>query len=456
MSQGAAQSGAGETIAISVHGPVGVLDLVVPVAATSVDVARVYATEAGVAGVPLLQTATGDLLPAGRSLSELGVRPGALMVAATGVHRPSSARLRDVVRGLPDSPALAGFVAACGVAVAGLAAWYAAQAGDEGRRTVVVGMLLACALLACLPIGRHHAQRVVAAPGFAAAAGFAAVYQPGLHLLPTIVAVCAISAATVAAIGRALAERADEALTVWITAGLAIAVVCSTSAVLGWHGQAVWALLLVLAMLAARFVPSLAVNVPDEALLDLDRLAVTAWSARDSREGKGKRGRIVVAAAAMDQLVASASRTVSAGAAAVAVVCTLASPLLLAEADLSLDRIGARCLTFFTGAAVLLAARSYRHARARLLLRVAGLACWFFLAMHFVALDVIPLPGVVVGVAVALGAILVLAAVATGRGWRSVWWARRAEVAESMAGAFALASGVVASGVFRILWEITS
>lgn len=456
MSEGASTSGAGETIAISVHGPVGVLDLVVPVAATSVDVARAYASEAGVAGVPLLQTATGDLIPAGRSLADLGVRAGTLMIAATGVHRPGSSRLRDVVRSLPDSPQLAGFVAACGVGVAALAAWFAAQSGDATGRTIAVGVLLGCALLACLPAGRHSAQRVVAAPGFGAAAGFAAVYEPGLHLLPTIIAVAAICAAVVAAIGRALSAKGDEVLTVWIVAGLVVAAAGAASVLLGWPGQAVWSLLLVLSMLASRFVPSLAIDVPDEALLDLDRLAVTAWSARDSRDGKGKRGRIVVAASAMGELVASASRTVTAGAAAVAVVCGFAAPLLLVEAHLSLDRIGARCLTFFTGAAILLAARSYRHSQARMLLRIAGLACWGSLVVHLVATDAVPMPGVVVGVAVALGAVLVSAAVATGRGWRSVWWSRRAEVGESMAGAFALAAGVVASGVFRILWEITS
>jgi hypothetical protein len=45
-------------------------------------------------------------------------------------------------------------------------------------------------------------------------------------------------------------------------------------------------------------------------------------------------------------------------------------------------------------------------------------------------------------------------AVATGRGWRSAWWSRRAEVAEGLAGAGTIAALVVASGLFRTLWEI--
>jgi hypothetical protein len=50
--------------------------------------------------------------------------------------------------------------------------------------------------------------------------------------------------------------------------------------------------------------------------------------------------------------------------------------------------------------------------------------------------------------------LLVIVAVATGRGWRSAWWSRRAEVAEGLAGAGAIAALVVASGLFRALWEI--
>ena len=56
----------------------------------------------------------------------------------------------------------------------------------------------------------------------------------------------------------------------------------------------------------------------------------------------------------------------------------------------------------------------------------------------------------------ALRVIALAAAVATGRGWRSVWWSRRAEVAESLCGSFAFAAAVVAAGVFRRLWEMTS
>lgn len=442
------------TIVLTIHGPAGVVDLVVPEGATSVDVARAYAGEAGLPAIPLLQRPLGELLTADRALVDLGVESGDLLVATVGVHRPRRRQTPTTVRAAPDTPRLAALVVTLAAAVAGVAAWYGAQAGDGIARTVVVGALTVCALAAALPLGRHALQRTSAAPAFGAAAAFAASYAPGVHLLPAIIAVTALGAAAVATIARAMAPGEDEALTVWIVAGLVVFVVCGAGPLFEWSPRVSWTLLVVLAMLAVRFVPSLAVNVPDEALLDLERLAVTAWSARDMP--KARRGRVVVPESAIVRLVTTATRTVTAASAAVLVVMAVGTPLLLQSATIDLDRIGARCLTFFAGGAVLLAARSYRHAAAGLLLRAAGLSAWVTLAFSMAPELAGPTLAWVVAVAVALGAAVVAAAVATGRGWRSVRWSRRAELAESLCGSVALASAVVAAGVFRALWEMTS
>ncbi|KRF37340.1 hypothetical protein ASG94_08415 [Nocardioides sp. Soil805] len=443
------------TIAVSVHGPAGVLDLVVPEGATSVDVAREYAAQTGVAGIPLLQTPLGELLTADRTLASAGVGSGAVLVATTGVHR-TRPRDEDQDRTdlLADTPAFAAVVMGLAAAAAALAAWYAAQAADDALRTTTVGLLMVCALASTLPLGRHAAQRAAAAPAFGAAAAFAAVHEPGVHLLPAVVAVSAVSAGVIAAVALALGPDRDEALQVWIVAGLVVFAVCGITPLLEWDGRVAWAVLVLVAMLAARFVPSLAIDVPDETLIDLDRLAVTAWSARDG--GRAGRGRIVVSAAAMRQLVAGATRTVTAACAAIMVTAVVATPLLLATATIDLDRIGARALAFFAGASILLAARSYRHTTARRLLRVGGLACWLWL-LGFLVGDVSPTAVLVaLVVLLLLGGVCLAAAVATGRGWRSVWWSRRAELAEGLCGSFAFAATVVASGFFRSLWEITS
>jgi hypothetical protein len=198
-------------------------------------------------------------------------------------------------------------------------------------------------------------------------------------------------------------------------------------------------------------VPSFAVDVPDQYLLDLERLAVTAWSARD-RPG-GRRGRTVVNPAAVAAVAARGTRMVTASCVAVLVVASVAAPLLLASTPLTIDRIGARCLVFFRGCGLLLAARAYRHVAARALLRAAGLV-----SLAALAQDVLRTLGAgrtasLAGAAIVLATILVVAAVATGRGWRSAWWSRRAEVAEALCGSAAVASVVVASGGFRSLWE---
>jgi len=62
----------------------------------------------------------------------------------------------------------------------------------------------------------------------------------------------------------------------------------------------------------------------------------------------------------------------------------------------------------------------------------------------------------VAGAAVFLAFLVLMVAVALGRGWRSAWWSRRAEVAEAVCGAFAVGAVVVAVGLFRHLWELTS
>jgi len=134
----------------------------------------------------------------------------------------------------------------------------------------------------------------------------------------------------------------------------------------------------------------------------------------------------------------------------------VSAPLLLVAADLPIDRVGARALVFLAGGGLLLSARSYRHAAARQLLRLAGLACWVALTWALVPVLSDGQWLAVAVVAVALAGVMVAVAVATGRGWRSAWWSRRAEVAEGLCFSFALASVVVSSGVFRILWESTS
>jgi hypothetical protein len=241
---------------------------------------------------------------------------------------------------------------------------------------------------------------------------------------------------------------------VWIVGGALLFGLTWLCTLAGAPPRLTWSLLLLLAVLAARVVPGLVVDVPDQYLIDLERLAVTAWSAREP--ASGKRGRSVVPRGAVAVVAGRGASLLTAAAAALAVVATVSAPLLLSTATLRVDRIGARCLVGFAGAALLLAARSYRHSGAAALLRTAGLGCWSALLVVLLRqMGETSLRALAIG-AVVLGVAMVIVAVATGRGWRSAWWSRRAEVAEGLCGALVVASVVVAAGWFREVWEMAS
>ena len=441
------------TVALTVHGPSGALDLVVPPEASVADVAREYAAKAGLQFAPALHSRLGEVLVADSSLAALGIRSGDVLAAGGAVRRHAGDHVPQGV-GEPEPGAFSVAWFAVAVGIAALAGWFASRVGGldsfEGR--ITVALLGVSALLGVLPVGRLSAHRMVAAPAFAAAAAFAAVWAPEPERLPTVVGVTALVAAVAAGVARALDVQGDEALRIWIVVGVGLFLVTGAGALLHADPQVVWSLLLLIATLAARFVPAVAIDVPDQFLIDIERLAVTAWSARD--RPRGRRGRTMVPPAAVAHVAARGARIITAAAAGVWVVVAVSAPMLLGTATLPVDRVGARVMVGLSGAALLLAARSYRHPAARALLRGAGLTCWTALAVVLLRLVDAP-QGVALGIAgVLLAVLLVIVAVATGRGWRSAWWSRRAEVAEGLAGAGTIAALVVASGLFRALWEI--
>lgn len=462
-------AGAGDVLALSVHGPRGVVDLVVPAAATVADVAAEYAAQLGLPAAPDLVTGSAGSAGAGvldpaRSLREVGVGAGALLVAlepaAVGVLATSGDPRPDApdvpgpaqVPG-PGAPVLLGLAAAAGV----LAGWAGATA-DGAPRTVTVVLLVLAALVAALPVGAPvgapvgpAGHRAVLAPVYAGSAAYAVVWEPVPEQWPVLLGVVALVSAVAAGLARVLAPGRSEALCVWTMVGVALFVLTTLGALVGAPSQVVWSVLLALVLLAPRFVPGLAVDVPDQLLVDLERLSVNAWSARE--RPVGRRGRTVVPPDLVTDVAARGAVVVTSACVAVLAVVAVAAPALLASVLHTPDVVGARALVLLAGAALLLAARSYRHRAARALLRLAGLGAWLALLVDLAAALREGAGLAVGGAAVALALALVVAAVATGRGWRSAWWSRRAEVLEGLVGALALASLVPATGLFRLLWE---
>jgi hypothetical protein len=443
------------SLPISVHGPAGVLDLLVPAGTTGADVAGEYAARAGLDSIPLIYTRIGAPVPPGASLVSAGVDAGDLVVASTSALRPGSPSGGLDLPRVPAPPGPASitwFAVASGAAV--LAGWFAAHSDSSLMRSVTVAVLLAAALVGVLPVGRYAAHRAHAAPAFAAAAAFAVVWDPDPARLPMVAGLTGLAGAVAAAVARAVDDQVDEGLRAWMVAGSVVFVTSAAAAVLGFGPAVVWSVLLVASVLAARLVPGYAVDVPDQLLIDLERLAVTAWSARELP--RGRRGRAVASRDAVAVMAARGARLVTAAGVAVAVVAIVSSAMLLSSATVELDQIGARCQVFFAGSALLLAGRSYRHAGARVALRTAGLGSWAVLAGLMLSGSAPERIAAAAGVAIGVAVLLVVVAVAAGRGWRSAWWARRAEVAEALSAACTLAALFVATGLCRTIWELTS
>ncbi|WP_370249283.1 hypothetical protein [Nocardioides sp.] len=481
MSAGPTSAGApaSDALSLTVHGPGGVVDLRVPHGAAIGDVATEYSRWANVPPSGVLYTRTGQRLAVETGLAAAGVVSGTVLVLApppapTGVapgargpggrgHRADRSG-RAAGRAAPVAPAVVtGWcaVAAVALVLAGaVAALTAAPRGDALLPPGAAGAAVLClavpVLLALLPIGPWHAARALSAPAAAAAAAIVVSYDPAPERLPTALGIAGLAAALAAAVVRALDLRAEEGLRVWMVAGTGVFAVAFLAALLDVPPQGVFAVVLVAATFAARFVPLLAVDVPDQYLLDLERLAVTAWSARE--RPRGRRTRTVVPVDDVAAVARRAGRSVDAAAVAVAVLAPASSALLLAATDRRVDQVGALVLVALAAASLLLAARSFRHRLARAALRAAGLGAAGVAGVVWWARDLAGgggLLAVVTAWLVVGGAVLVLVAVAAGRGWRSAWWARRAEVAEAVCSAAVVAALVPASGAVAALWKLT-
>ncbi len=444
-----------DAVALSLSGPEGVVDVLVPSGSSAGDLAARYRDEVASAALPLMFSLTGAVLPPDRTLDELGVEPGDVVVAAYAVPRPTTARSarEAAASGVLADGLLVRTVLAVAAGCALLAAAAVVAGADGAPAAWVVGLLAVASLLGVVDGGRYAAARSAVAPAFAAAAVLAWTWRPEPEALPMVLGFSGLAAAAAASVARARRGPRDEPLVVWMVAGVALFVVSGVATLAGLPPVVVWSLVLLLALFAARISPALAVDVPDQLLVDLERLAVTAWSARDA--APGRRGRTVVSSAAVAQLAHRAGRGVTAAAVASGLLVGVASALLL-RTDRPLDRVGAQCLVGLAAVGLLLAARNHRHPGARWALRLGGLGAAIALAVHLLPARSPATQLAVAAVALAVAVATVVGAVATGRGWRSAWWARRAEVAETLSLGGAVAATVVSTGGFRQLWEIAS
>jgi hypothetical protein len=495
------------TVRLTVVGAGGRVDLVVPLGVRVADLGRAYVAElSGLVpadsdgpddrdgDVELRRPSGGPLDPA-RTLLDQGLRHGDLVVVAPGSGGGpvaarggpgTAAQVDSAPDPAPDGDAGAradGAAWAAGAAGTAWAAWAVPLAGVAAGATAAglppgparTGCVLVLAVTALLALfvpgpaagpadgagatGRPATgdragapSRVLVAPALVGSAAFLTVFSPGPGQVLLAVAVAALSAGAAAAVGRSLVPPGeDEAVTVWVTVAAVVAGLASVLLLAGAPAAALWPLLFAPAVLMARMLPPLVVDVPDQALLDIDRLAVTAWSARDQARGP-KRQRTVIRPEQVTALVHRGHRLVGAGVTAIVAVVTVTAVLVLLPDGTTFETVGRQVMLVSGAVALLLVGRSYRARGPRRALRVAGAVTG-----ALVVLDALLVVGAGDGSSslrwwvsagcVAVGVVVVLVGVSVGRGYRSVWWARAGDVTEGLALAVTLAAVPAAVGL---------
>ncbi len=375
--------------------------------------------------------------------------------AVADADRPGADAARRARRTGVTSGATLGLGAVCAV---GSAAVVAVQ-GSMSQRLGCAVFFVVAALATAFPVRTSQIGgrlRAAASPAFAAAAGFTAGYSDetgGLLLGLAVAALCATGAAAVA---RAWLSQEEEELTdVALVVGATLSGLTLLLLLLGSSVLSLLALAYGAAVVAARLLPYLVVDVPDEALLDLDRLQNTAWSAREQPRGS-RRKRVIVRADGVAAVVRRGQRLMTSGTVVISAVVVVGGALLVRDVDLDLLGVSRVALVLLGAAALSLVARSVRARVPRLALRLSAgvVAAWTGLVLLDVG-DPRAAWWIFAG-ATALGALTVSVGLALGQGWRSVWWARLADVCEALAVVLVVAAVPLAAGIFGAVRSLVS
>ncbi len=405
----------------------------------------------------ILTRATGAVLDPDVPLGAQGVRDGDLLAVLDPGATESHVTPRRVAHAKPAGPVAVPLELALlpgALALAGLAAGLATFAETAARLGIGAGLVLAGAIVALAPRrGLLVAGAEALGPVFLAAAAVAVIPrdEAGADLLAIVAA--GVVAAQAAALLRLIATPAAQpALVVWMWAGGAVAVTAGGVLAGGGSLRVVWALLAVVAVGATRLLPRLAVDVPDEQLIDTEKMASTTWSLR----GRLITRKVRVRTAEVERTVLSGRHLLDAASVvASAAVGAVAVALAVDPVD-GWERWAAFGAGGLAGTALLLGSRAYAGGLPRLAQRLGGLVAVAAGAGGALAAasDVGRL-GVAVGCFV-LALPVVFAAVALGRGWRTVRWARLGDLAESLAVASVLPVALLAVGTFGHFRQMVS
>ena len=437
---------------VSLQGPTGRHDLVVTpdLLAGDLVVPVVDAVLGDTGGdAPAILTRSGLVLDPDLPVGDQGVRDGDLLVVAPTGTRSRSGALRPR-RAAADVPLTerAPWVVTVGAVVVGAMALLAlATADPAGRRAWCLALLLACAA-AVLLAGAGERAEVVRVTGTVVGAGATALLQAGGEPGQGLLALTAgsLALAVLAALARTGGHGRDEPLLVLVGTGVVAALVLGSVLLAGASAAVGWALLGALVLPVVRLVPGAVVDVPDDVLLELDRLSVTAWTAHD-RDRRRSRTRLrdddVRGTLRRGTLLHSVVVVVGATTAAASGVA-----FVLLPEPRGLAAPGAVALTGLLAVGMALLSRTIRHRTPKTALLVgAGVCASAATALGLDSAGGTLRAGLVVGTALAVGGLAaVLVAHALGRGWRSVRWARVADALEGLCVALAAPAALLAAG----------
>ncbi|WP_143598404.1 hypothetical protein [Phycicoccus duodecadis] len=316
-------------------------------------------------------------------------------------------------------------------------------------------LLVAAVVAALLTTARRPGTGVVRLVGVPALAVSAGLVAP-LHDSPARVGVTIALAAALGAVVMALASSdgstADRAERTAMACLGGVAVVVAASVMWGRPLAAAAAVLLGLAPVVIRALPSASLDVDPTQLVDTDRLSTTVWSVRERHAGRRRR----VTGLDVRGRVAAARSVVSVGTAYLALLAAGAGWVLALTPPLSTIAPWARWLAPVVGA--LAFGYQARHVRDRLA-RFAMLAAAASLTAS-ASVAVVGWDGgwlwPVVAAALVLGVVAVVAAVALAGGWASPRMSRLADRLEALAVVLVLPCAVLAAGTVEALRRLTS
>lgn len=369
--------------------------------------------------------------------------------------RRTGSRGPDVGPGLVAGTALVSLVAG-GLALAVPAGDTSGLLGSVGARWVVAALLLAAAVASTLLTPRHgtggSVVRLAGAPALAASAGLLAPLADSPSRVAVSVTVAAALGAVVLALASSdgsLGDRAERTATACLGG---VAVVAALTVLTGQPLVSAAAVLLGLAPVVVRALPSASLDVDPTQLLDTDRLSTTIWSVRERHAARRRR---VTGSDVRDQ-VTQARSVVSVGTAYLALVAAVGGWVLALTPPLSTLAPWSRWAVLV--AAALAFGYQSRHVRDRLARYTMLGGAASLAASASVAL--VDWDGgwrwPLVGAMVLLGVVGVVAAVAIAGGWASPRLSRSADRLEALAIVTVLPFGVVAAGAVEALRRLTS